>query len=176
MGTLRSGCRVLSIALAALGCQSTEGGGGSDIMIPPPVPHITYATRVLPDTGGTFSLQVSARFQNLSPNGVTLSIEQCLVIELSDGSAQGCPLGTTTRVLAPGDTETMLGVLGPDILASFAPGTYGVAVSQSWSAYGSYLVADTVGITAANALGTVQLPLDSASQVICGGSAPNCIP
>lgn len=167
MSNVRSRCRLVLIALAALACSNTESVTACPgCWLPPPAPLGTLTIRALSDTGGTFSLQVSEFLQNSTAN-VTFSVGQCpLRILLHPGvdvgglsGSDGCPAGSPVRVLAPGDTETMSRVLGPDTLASFAPGPYSVSVaigySYSEAGQGGSYVGSPPGVN-------VQLPLDSA--------------
>jgi hypothetical protein len=148
---------VLFLSMAANACSrdTTE----IQDRLPPPTLVLTGSSRVVIVGASDTSLEVSAHLYN--PTSVPLRVDtgpDCpLAVSLvSDSTAQNivnidvqeCPSTASTVDVAPGDSTTLVRVLPPSALSSYASGVYDVNVG----------VASSAALMGAWA-GTVRLPL-----------------
>jgi len=171
IGTMRGSVPVLlGIALSVPGCRGPDTTSCRGCFsVGPEVPTLSARIRVLPVSGRSPDLQVSASLVNQT--STTFVVLQCpLVVRFSPyppgsygtAAADQCPSGAPRFLLLPGASSVMTRVLDADTLATFAPGQYRVAVNVTF-----YEAARTEGNTVAGlSAGIVQMPMDSASQPI----------
>jgi len=147
-------------ALSFVACSSEPTGNGAGLRLPPPTLSVAASSRPIPNMRGGQDLEVSALLRNSTQSHILLvNGAQCpLFVRLfadptgePSGSLDGsmaCASRGPTLDLAPGDTVALTRTLPADILASFAPGKYGINV----------VVTTTTVVTGAWG-GTVLLPL-----------------
>ena len=149
------------VVLFLLGCSSeTPTENDARRTLPPPALSVTATSRPVSNVRGGQDLEVSALLRNSTKSHILLvNGAQCpLFVRLfpnptgerpgSLDPSMACPSGRPTIDLAPGDTTVLTRALPADMLASFAPGKYGINVAVT-----------TTTVLAGAWGGTVLLPL-----------------
>ena len=151
------------VAVSILACTEHGSPTGNDPRLAPQHLTVTATSRVIASDGGARAIEVSATLKNETNvvRSVAVDPDCPLVVsiqpdptgepQLSTSATMFCAETAAMLSIAPGDSAILTRVIGPDSLATYGPGTFGL---------GALVTTNTalMGIWA----GSVQLPLSDA--------------